>query len=217
MAKSWESYLPQVQPQVRGCPHLTMIQAVRNAAIDLAEASLILRADHAPIDSVVDQIDYPLTPPSSTKIITLLAAKYDGVPITPLPETEADGLSPYWRGNNIPNRYYLSDPSVLTLTWAPDEVITGAIEARIVYRPDEASTEGDDLLYRDWLRYIAAGALARLKDMPSEKWSGDSRRDWLTFNTGKSFARSAALRGHTIGSNTIKQRPFGGRGGSQWR
>ena len=218
MAVAWDDYLREVQPYVAGCPTQLMLRAVRNAAIELANESSILRANHAPIDSVVDQTAYPLTAPANTDITMIINAMYDDSQMDPLTETDADHLSPAWRnGGSLYGRYYQTDPAILDLAWEPSEAVVGAIDIRFAYRPSIASTSGDDLLFRDWLMPIAAGAMAKLKAMPKERWSADATLDRHEFIKGKSLARIRGGRGHTFGGGRVQMRPLVGGRNAGWR
>lgn len=212
MATAWTAYFPDVMPHVPGCPYGMVVNAVRNAAIELAHKSLILRSSLAAINVVVDQQDYTLTPPANTRVVTPISVRFDSIPITATGEETMDHVHPYWREGGISRRYYMAVPGTLSLTWVPKTAITGGLEVRIAYKPAETSSSGDDLLYDDWASDIAAGALAELLDTAdqSASWRNpEAARSWASrFARGVHNASFRARMGHGYQAPMLKMRPW---------
>ena len=229
MATQIEDFRIHVAPY---CPRagLQLIdQAIWNAAVELSEKSLTLREDLTPIDIVTDQYDYTLTPSdSNTRIVTVISALYDTIPIHPSGEEHLDNISPSWRRyRSITYRYYLEQGTTTTikLTWPPTADVTGGLEVRVALKPTPVpSGSGSsytlpDELYHEHVLTIAAGALSGLLNMPKESWHNKARaKEYeLKWANGLANAASEAQRSHTRRPQQVKMRPaFRGRVRRWW-
>lgn len=208
MATSWTSYLPEVEAECRGVPRPMAVNAVREAAREFARRSKLFRETLSAINVVAEQEDYTLTPATAnSRIIAPSYVEYDGTPVLPYSEDLGDFTSPTWRNTGI-RRYHMADRSTLRLMWEPDTAITDGLIVRVILEPTINSTSWVDRLHDDWRTYVAAGARARLKGIPGEKWTSSPTRDEAMFRQGINDAFAEALRGATRDTLKVKARPF---------
>lgn len=174
MTINFEAYLTEVRPDVPGCPENTMINAVRNAAIELCEKSRIWRETLAPIDVVQGEDQYQLTSANTQALVNdPVHVAYDGRPLSGKTEEELDRIDRSWRtaDENPPQCYLLGSGAVLWLNRKPDLAITGGLVVRVSLKPAPGSDGADDFIYNDWHEAIAHGAKRRLMEIPEKKWT----------------------------------------------
>lgn len=209
MSTTWKSYLPQVLPHVRGCPTSLAINAVRDAAIELCSKSRIWRSTLTAQNIVADQDEYTLSPPSNTTVITPVYVEVDEIVIRPMAADTLDHIAPRWRIGGALKAYHMLDATTLKLSWTPDEAVTDGLVVMVSLKPTEDSTQGDDILYDDWKRGIAAGAIGALKMMSDERWSdavgAEKFRETFLFESANAKAR--ARKSRTYRGTQVKMRP----------
>lgn len=212
MATAWTAYFPEVMPHVGGCPHAMVVNAIRDAAREFAERTLLLRSTLSAINVVAAQQDYTLTPPANTRVVTCLNVRYDGLPLQSTGEHAMDHIHPFWREGGVSRRWYMSTPGTLSLTFSPAAAITGGLVVRIAYKPTQTATDGDDILYDDWNEAIAAGALARLQGTANQdaKWANPQMAQaWQAeFERGIHDGAVRARMGHGNHAPVMNHRPW---------
>jgi len=212
MTTAWSAYTKHVAPEVPGCPHSIIENAIRDAAIQFCGESLIWREDLTAIDTVVSQDEYALVLPTDTRFVLAVHVQYDGVTIDPRSEEKEDYLNDGWRNadDGVPSYYHVPKPNTIKFNVPSIAVIVGGIKVRAAVKPARDAAGGDDLLYHDWVEILAHGAKARLKSMKAKDWSDARGAVYCDrqFNAGIQHAKSRARRGHTNAKSRVKLRRF---------
>lgn len=207
---SIDDFLPYLQPGLRRAPYPALAQALRSAMIEFCERSGLMRQTLDPIDVVEGTASYDLPEPTDHNIVTPVSVLYDSVPVHPTSESKADFIAPSWRTNELLYRYRMEGRTTVKLLWSPDQDITGGLIVRVSLRPTRDADALDDALYRDWAEVLAAGAAARLREMPGEPWSNPNAAviDARKFGGGVAAARVRAEASDTAQPLRMQGRPF---------
>lgn len=160
---------------------------IRRAAIRLCEDSTIWREDLAPADIVVGEDDYTITPPSGTRVVSLISVMINKVPIATYTEEELDVIDYGWRNgtDGTPFAYIIPEPNRFKFNRKPDTAYVGGLVVRVALKPTETATGVDDILFNDWRECIRNGALHYLMEMKGKPWSDpvEAKRYGFTFNS----------------------------------
>ncbi|KVD35425.1 hypothetical protein WI84_16275 [Burkholderia ubonensis] len=184
-----EQFMPFVMAGAQGLPE-TMAQAyVRQACIDFATRSSILRR-RVIVDLQEHVTEYPIWADDREQVVRVNEVRVDGTP---------------YRGQrnsvvfmHMGVRFTVAD-GMLCLSRVPVHDRAGAIEIRLCASPTQGTCEVDSLLYDDWQSAIEDGALARIYQLPNYQFTSFP----LAAQRGRSFdekiarARVRALRSDT--------------------
>jgi hypothetical protein len=194
---AWSDFYPFILPVVRGCDSDVVDFHTRQAAIEFCRRSQCWRVE-IPIGVVVDQPTYVLPVPDGASISKLHAAvllNVDGVEcdeFKPVPPAFGREMV---RNNRSGSLVFLSDDG-LSLTVSPTPSVAGAqILASVALKPSQASATFPDFLFEQYVDAIAAGALARLLDLPRTNWrdtgEAQTQRNKFTTECGNASARTS--------------------------
>ena len=169
MATALTALRSLVQLNAPGCPLPIVDFAILNALIDFFARSRAYRHTPAQITVVSGTGEYEPTIPDGMEIAWLLDAELDETEnsLSCVPPDEIPVLWATEQGT--PTLAALVNPTTVGLRKVPDA--GGTLDIRVALRPTDGCTEYPDefhILYREQL---AAGALARLYDMPNRPWS----------------------------------------------
>jgi hypothetical protein len=165
------AFLPEVAPFVMDCPQVIVINAIRNAAIEFCERTLIWQANIAAMDLAAGTAEYTVATPADTQLVEIMACYYNQVLLVP---KDQDGLVRIfrlgdWRSVEGPPRYFTRpSSSVLQVVPTPVDAETGAVGVRAALAPTRTATGIDSEVYDDYLMAIAAGARAYLHSMTGQ-------------------------------------------------
>ncbi|MCA8017733.1 hypothetical protein [Burkholderia metallica] len=184
-----DQFMPFVMAGAQGLPE-TMAQAyVRQACIDFATRSSILRR-RVIVDLQARVTDYPIWSDEREQVVRVNEVRVDGTP---------------YRGQrnsvvfmHMGVRFTVAD-GMLRLSHVPHHDRPGVIEIRLSASPTQDACDVDSLLYDDWQPAIEDGALARIYQLPGYTFTSFP----LAAQRGRSFdekiarARVRALRSDT--------------------
>ena len=169
MAASYESFFPNVLPEVPGAAEVVVVNAIRNAAIEFCEKSLILTRDHDPVDVQTGVVDYDLSPPSGYVVVKVMRAWLENSPLTPLaPDVVRDAsvynrlFSSYQSQASTPNAFLQKEERTVSVWPVPDKDYPSGLTMRVALKPSRASETIDNVILEDYAEAIASGALSRL-------------------------------------------------------
>jgi hypothetical protein len=186
MTTAITEFLPFVAPEVLGCPQ-TMVKAkILEAITELCKRAPIWEYEHADIDSVEDQRDYALVPPSNALVADILDISFNEEPLSPVSVQGLKGLYANWRTETGDPLYYLRlDDSELSIVPAPDTADL-VIELFVSLKPTPDTTTVENFIFNEYYNVIAAGAKFYLMSMPNQKWSNPSMASHYlgVFNSG---------------------------------
>ena len=212
MATSFEAFLPEVMPNVAGCPEMVAINAVRQACREFCTRTTIWRSTLAAIDSVLGQPTYSIVLASGSEVVLPLHVEYNDIHLSPTTEEKLEDAYPTWRdaSNGTPTMYLIETKGTIRLHVPPDSAITGGISVRVALRPTMTADTVEDIVYTDWSERIADGALARLTKMAGKDWSNPQLGIYheTQFWNGILMARATVEHGHVKTSRQVTMQFF---------
>lgn len=173
MAVNLTSFVNDIMPHVSGCPRNLVVNAIRKAIDRLCTDSQIWREDIPAGDIIINVADYTITPPASTRMLTLISLMYDGREIDKRSEEYLDRNDPGWRVPQLgtPTDLVYYAPDRIKFNRLPKATITDGLVARVALKPTRTAVSVEDIIYEDWFECIEHGALHYLMEIPGKDWS----------------------------------------------
>lgn len=203
--KTLESFLPEILPDVPGCPSDMAIRALRNTIIEFCEKSLIHQDTLDAITVYENITDYDLEPPKNYRVQKIMKVWYLGQELEALapdgiglPDAYRTGISGYTASKGPPAGYTQKDVDTFTILPIPDQKYASALTMRVALVPLRTVTEVADFLFEIWGETLGFGAKARLMLTPGKPYSNAESANFnqVRYMTGLNDARQRALRGN---------------------
>lgn len=162
------AFLPEVAPFVADCPQVILVNAIRNAAIEFCERTLIWQTNIGAMDLAAGTGEYTIAVPADTQLVGILNAWYNNTLLIP---KDQDGLARIfrledWRSATGGPRYFIrTSSSVMQVVPTPTVSETDVVGIRAALAPTRTATGVDSEIYEDYLIAIATGAKAYLYGM----------------------------------------------------
>jgi len=215
---SYDLFLPYVLPDAPGCPEIAATQAIRSAAIDFCERSLILQRDHDPVTVVKNVIDYDFDPPITGTLVTKLMRAWferDELEVV-APDMVSDPTvynATFSNANPMTGKtkqIIQKDERTFSVFPKPDATYANVLTMRVALKPTRTSTTCEDVLFEDYAEFIAHGAKARLCMTPGKSYTNPevAALGNVMFMQGINRALQRAVRGHTRSSLSVRMRPL---------
>lgn len=212
--KTYEQFLDEVMPHVPGCPNAIAINAIRNAAIEFCEKSLVVQRDHELVSVVRNVADYDLEAPTGQVVAKIMRAWFQATPLMPIAPDEVGSIRVYNAraegadGPGDPRYIIQKNDTTFSLYPVPKENKPLSIFMRVAMKPSRASTQVEDVLFEDYLETIAAGARARLMLMPGKPYTSPelALANKTLFDQGVNLARHRATMGNTRANIGVRLR-----------
>lgn len=209
---SYDDFLPYVLTDVPGCPEIAAIQAIKTTVIDFCEKSLVVQADLDPVNLIANQADYDLEPPANSLVTKVIRLFYKNDELPPMGQDFIPSATFYNQSaidgdaTSDPRAWSQKSERTFSVYPAPRISEAGAITIRVALKPTRASTTCDDVLFEDYVEYIAAGAKARLMLQPNKAYTNPNlvvTQNQL-YMQGVNAARQRVSRGHTRANLRVK-------------
>ncbi len=173
---AWSQFLPDVLPEVPGVSDPLAERHVREAAIEFCVLSRAYVHYMDPVDLTALEGVYDWEVPEKTLVVEPLDVWLGGKRLTPKTPAELAALYGDWTIKQGEALYYLSDRAdgsarQVTLVPTPEAVVTGGLTARLALKPTRDAETIDELIYEDYGKTIAMGAVASLLLMVNKPWS----------------------------------------------
>jgi hypothetical protein len=203
--KTLESFLPEILPDVPGCPSDMAIRALRSTIIEFCEKSFIYQQTLDPITAIENITDYDLDPPSGYRVQKIMKMWYLGREMEALapddiglPDSYRTNITGYNASKGPPAGYTQKDVDSFTILPIPDQRYTNAITMRVALVPLRSVTEVEDFLFELWSEVIGFGTKARLMLNPGKPYSNAEAATYnqVRFAAGLNDARQRAARGN---------------------
>lgn len=211
---SLEEFYTDIYQAVPGCPEMTIENNVRAAAITFCEQTQVVHFDMDPLTTVAGQREYDFEVPDAEYMVHgIVAANYDGTPLTVLSERIAAERFPRYREyNGSPNSILRKNSTTFWLYPTPDATKASSLFLTVSIKPTPASEFVPELLLNDHKQTIVSGALARLLLLPNKDWTDKQLAGvhMASFATGILDAKKRARRADE-GAAAVAQ--YGGIGG----
>lgn len=168
---TWDAWLPDVLPHVRGCPRRVAEHEIKRAAQLLLERSRAWIVRTPEIAVTADVPDVTLTLGDATRdLVRIERAWFDGLPLTPRTAGELTDLAGLdWRDQTgAPDSLVQVSPGAVRLY--PTPVADGTFDAECSVKPGESATGVPDDIAAAHRMIIATGAKGALMLMPRVDW-----------------------------------------------
>jgi len=203
--KTLESFLPEILPDVPGCPSDMAIRALRNTIVEFCEKSLIHQETLDAITVYENTTDYDLEPPKNYRVQKIMKVWYLGQELEALapdgiglPDAYRTGIAGYTASKGPPAGYTQKDVDTFTILPIPDQKYASSLTMRVALVPLRTVTEVADFLFEIWGETLGFGTKARLMLTPGKPYSNTEAANFnqVRYVTGLNDARQRALRGN---------------------
>jgi len=203
-----DSFLPKVIPYVRDCPEPVAKGALRDTLIEFCQRTHWLVDEQVTVTLLAATSVYNLDPPEDTDITSIAEVRVNDITLTPKSADELEQMfTRDWRKATGRPRYYLREtPGELTICPTPAETVAGGLTYKLVLMPAQDAALVDDELYFNWAEGIAAGARARLHEIPGFPFSDEaaSAKFRARFEGVIATARRDRNQGMTRGPQSVR-------------
>lgn len=201
MSVTLDEFLPDVLPEVPGCPSAMARHAVRRSIRRLC-ASGLWNELLPPISTIAGVGDYDVVAIGDREVERVSLVFYDGMELEHMPIERAryhQGID--WRTKTAvtPSAYTMTDPRTLYLVPAPSDAKTDVIEVRADLKPTNDANAVPEFFLQDWPEAVAAGALTRLLMQRKQPWADPQMASVYerAFNSAVASAGVQVARGHS--------------------
>lgn len=209
---NWDDLLREITPEAPGCPEPLALAALKDAAADFCERTLLWRVEIGPLDVTAGRAEYRLVPPAGARVAMVLAASLDGRRLSPISEEALDADYPFWAAveSPCPDRYCLTRPDTLRLVPVPARDMPASLKAVVALKPGPGSSACPDELADGWTAPLTHGARARLMLMTGQSWSAPEGADHhdRQFRAAVVQARGQRLKGRSMASLSARWQAF---------
>ena len=161
-----------IRPLIPSAPVPAVDRAIRTAAITISTQSMAIRERITPVNSVKGTGVYTLVPPSDTRIIDIIAARYNNYPMDLTSEKELNIEMPTWDSvEGTPVQIYHSGYNEVTIAPPPDTAVTGGIKVTVALSPTSSAAQVPQELAESFYEALIDGALANLFALPGTSWA----------------------------------------------
>ena len=210
MMVTWSGFHPYVLPEVIGVPVPALDHAIRNAAIEFCEETLLHVVDAAPIDVLAGVSTYPLSSGNPELDVCLVKAAWFNERQLPCVSQEVlnEQVPDYWPSKTAeqPTCFTQQDQDNLILYPVPTQDALGALRLKLVVRPSLASTGVADWIGKRFIQEISYGAISMLAGMSNKPWTNPATETKYRalFESGKTKATVDAYRSFTRAHMTVQ-------------
>jgi hypothetical protein len=213
--KSLDLYLPEILPEVPGCPSDMAKRALLNTVIEFCEKSLIHQETLDPITALANITDYDLEAPKGYRIQKIMKMWFLGQEMEAVapddigvPDAYRASISGYNASKGPPAAYTQKDVDTFTILPIPDQRYTSSITMRAALVPLRTVTETEDFLFELWSEIIGFGTKARLMLTPGKPYSNAEAATYnqARYVSGLNDARQRATRGNVRSDLRVKLR-----------
>lgn len=215
MAIKIDELLPQLLPEVAGCPDVTARQALLNAAIEFCR-------DSGAWDEVQEdgytlrdgQSTYDIEADGDARVLLIKRAWHRWGELVPKSQAELDLVLPNWQyaQSNVPVYYNTADSGqALRVYPVPMNSQGLKLSLRAAFVPRMDAKYLGEKLVNDWFEPLLSGAKARLMAAPGRAWSNPPLAAYHRglFDAAKTDVRIAAEADGAQASGRVRVRPFG--------
>lgn len=205
----------KIAPSVPGCPTPTLIQYIRDIAIEVCEKTLVWRYEQPLIRLTAGVYEYDYEPPCDAEVCGVIHSAVNGVPVPFLVQEEVHRLYPDWPSTDSTKRAqprFLTqfDPDHVLVVPIPDSATTYDLKMFLALRPKLDATDMDKTAMDEVEQVIIHGVLQHLLVMP-KSWMD---RELATYHakqyTYKTASRRAKVNlGVGRGPLRVQMQPFG--------
>lgn len=165
--KTWAQFLDYLLPDVPGCGVPFATQALRLAAEEFCDKTLIWAEQQDEQFTQAGVIEYDFDFPSDRKGVKMLSLLMDGRSIDPIAKED---LNPTWRTDTATKRCMFS-VDLRTFYVLPPPGAGISLITECVLKPTSTAPGLPDFMFEDHRELIALGAKYRLMASPKKPWT----------------------------------------------
>jgi hypothetical protein len=213
--KTFETIVNRVSPYVPGCPFPTIIQHIRDAAIDVCERTLYWRYKLPSIRLTPGVYDYVYELPTDTAIHAVITAYLNGRPLytSTIEDLQAHfpdflDYDPDKRGT--PLRIFQVNFCSFGVMPIPDDKEPYELQLIVALKPSRSAVSIDDYVLEELEPSIVNGALSTLLLIPEKAWSNNQLAMFYAQKTQSKITerRARANLGNSRAPLSVKMRPL---------
>lgn len=201
---AWSVFFPDLLVEVPYVSHPIVERALREAAIEFCRRSNAWVHVMDPIPLAAGQAVYDWDIPADSLVQRPLEVWAGGDKLDPISSAELSAIyGGEWQDETSTPLYYLSEEvdggsRQVTLAPTPNAAILPGMTARLVLKPTRTATGIAEVVYEDYGRQIATGALARLLHMSGVQWANPKlgAKHEQDFDLAVARASIRAAKGH---------------------
>lgn len=173
---TYATYVPDVVVYATGCPTLTIVDALRKAAIDFFHESCAYRVWVTAFNLTINTSSYTITAgvPTETAVAQIMMLKCEGTDVQETSHEEffaVDGEYPSLTGTHAQYYTVLGALPTFNIIPIPNATIVNAFNAQVAVEPTLTSTGVEQAYFEPWKDGIVDGALSQLMRMKDRAWS----------------------------------------------
>ena len=200
MAKTWDDFIPLLQPHLPGCQAATMKTYLASTAADFFARSYLWRDSIDAIYLAPNQIEYDLD--ADAEVEDVISVVYKGQPLT---RTDIR-LIPHERMGETgdPRSYWVQADKTIRVFPAPDD--RGTLSVVAVLKPPRTGPGVENWIFEVFAEAIVSGTIAQLAAIPNKDWTDVALAGahLQRFSAAITQARVRDFRGVRL---SVKQRP----------
>jgi hypothetical protein len=220
--RTFASLVPRIQASVPGCPHATVVQYIRDAAIRTCERTLYWRYQQPRFNLTPGTFIYPFNKPADTQVQAIFGTLVNDVLLEPLILEQALSSYPMWADKYTTSgdiEKYGSQPRSITQISPHQFAVLPLPDANKPYnvrmfyalKPARSATGIDEIILDELEDAIVHGALQQLLVLPNVNWSDRELAAYHAkqFLSQVSERRIRANLGNARGTMRARMQPFG--------
>lgn len=180
--RDFSTLATRLQPSVPGCPQQTVIQYIRNTAINVCEKTLAWRYQQPKFNLIPGIYTYNYNRPADTDVHAVFTALLNDSPLDILTLDKALEMYPAWADKyttsadieqygSTPQSITQITPNQFAVLPLPDAQYTYTMRMFYALKPTRDSSGMDETIFDDLEDVIMHGALQQLLVLPNTNWS----------------------------------------------
>jgi hypothetical protein len=209
---TYDTYVPELQPYVPGCPRPTIINALQRTGWAFFTGSLAYRLWVPAFDLTISTTSYVIPGlPTETEVTQITTMYSQGVPVNEVTHEQFFALDPEWPSKTGTNPQWftaLTDISTFNIIPIPEATVADAFNLQVALAPTLTATGVEQAFFEQWKDGLIDGALSRLMEMPGKTWTdvkGAATRQ-ARYIAEMAQARAQANKGHIRRDLTVQMR-----------
>lgn len=204
----WQAFLPDIVPDVDGCPEPTVMLALSRASRQFFEQTRLWRMWLAPVTISAGVLNYPLVLDTNADLVGLERATLNDRAIRVL---SGAAMPSDWRiqtTTQITPCVFTEDR--ITFNFLPAQITGDVVQIEVTLKPSHGATGIGDTFFAQYAESLAMGAKARLMLQPGKPYSNPNLGALLEqqFNNAITDINIRRARGFSASSLTVSPRRF---------
>ena len=166
--KTWQEFMPDILPDVYGCPDPTVVLALRRTARQFFEQAHIWRLWLDPVRINAGVLNHDLDLAPHADLVKLERATLNGREI----DVVSSGvLSADWQTNFAWRAPCVFTEDRVTFNYLPAQTTGDIVQVEVILKPSNDAAGIDDIFFDQYVETLAMGAKARLMQQPQKSYS----------------------------------------------